>query len=105
MVIQKDLPIKVSLNQWYAGIHWTKRKKIKDVYALVFKGNYTKPCDVDYDFTFKSRPLDCSNCMAMVKMIEDCLFPDDSNKVVKSIRITSNKGDKDTVKISIYGHT
>ena len=29
-----DLP-KVSLNKFYAGCHWTKRKQLKDAYKLL----------------------------------------------------------------------
>ena len=93
---------KVSLNEWYAGTHWTKRKKMKDIYRMIIgKHNITTPCEVDYDFEFKFRPLDCSNCVAMVKMIEDCLFENDSPKIVKSIKISSRKSNKDQVTLKI----
>jgi hypothetical protein len=100
----KDLP-KISLNEWYAGTHWSERKRIKDVYKLIIRSKnlpkFTEPCEVDYLFTFQSRPLDCSNCVAMLKMIEDCLFPKDGIKVVRRIGITSRKGIEDTVTIQI----
>jgi hypothetical protein len=38
-IILKDLP-KISLNKWYAGMHWTKRKKIKDNYTLIVKSQF-----------------------------------------------------------------
>lgn len=104
IVILKDLP-KVSLNQFYAGIHWTKRKAHKDAYKLLIasqtKEKFTEPCKVLYQFTFKNNPLDCSNCIGMVKMIEDRLFPNDSYKIVKSIAIFSEKGKSDSVKITV----
>ncbi len=106
LIILKDMP-KVSLNQWYSGTHWTKRKKLKDKYKILiksqFKGVFSKEKKyiVSYDFNFKKRPLDASNCVAMVKMIEDIIFEDDSYKIVKGIEITSNKYDKDCVLVKI----
>ena len=106
-IILKDLP-KISLNKWYAGMHWTKRKKIKDNYTLIVKSQFNKKLpktntyNTEYHFTFKSRALDASNCVAMVKMIEDIIFENDSYKIVKSILITSNKGLEDSVKIKIF---
>jgi len=105
-IILKDLP-KISLNKWYAGMHWTKRKKIKDEYTLLVKSQFNKilsktnTYNTEYHFTFKSRALDASNCVAMVKMIEDIIFENDSYKVVKSILITSSKGLEDSVKIKV----
>lgn len=105
-IILKDLP-KISLNKWYAGMHWTKRKKIKDEYTLLVKSQFNKilsktnTYNTEYHFTFKSRALDASNCVAMVKMIEDIIFENDSYKVVKSILITSSKGLDDSVKIKV----
>ena len=106
-IILKDLP-KVSLNKWYAGMHWTKRKKIKDNYTLIVKSQFNKTLpktntyNTEYHFTFKSRALDASNCVAMVKMIEDIIFENDSYKIVKSILITSDKGLEDSVKIKVF---
>lgn len=103
----KDLP-KISLNKWYAGMHWTKRKKMKDNYVKIVKSQFSKTLpkintyNTEYHFIFKSRALDASNCVAMVKMIEDIIFEDDSYKVVKSILITSSKGDEDLVQINIF---
>jgi uncharacterized protein YqgV (UPF0045/DUF77 family) len=105
-IILKDLP-KISLNKWYSGIHWTKRKKIKDTYTLLVKSQFKKVLPksntykVAYNFTFKNRALDASNCVAMVKMIEDIIFENDSYKIVKSILITSQKGAEDSVEIKI----
>jgi hypothetical protein len=105
-IILKDLP-KISLNKWYSGMHWTKRKKIKDNYTLIVKSQFknilpkTKIYNTEYHFTFKSRPLDASNCVAMVKMIEDIIFETDGYKIIKSILITSGKGVNDQVIITI----
>jgi hypothetical protein len=106
LIILKDLP-KVSLNKWYAGCHWTKRKKLKDTYTLMvksqFKGVFSKDkqYDVRYDFNFDKRPLDASNCVAMVKMIEDIIFEDDSYKIVKKITITSSKSKENIILVKI----
>ena len=105
-IILKDLP-KVSLNVWYSSKHWSFRKKIKDNYTLIVKSQFkqvlpaSNSYDTEYHFTFKSRPLDASNCVAMVKMIEDIIFESDGYKVIKSILITSSKGAEDKVEILI----
>lgn len=106
IIILKALP-KISLNQWYSGMHWTKRKKIKDNYTLIVKSQFknilpkTKIYNTEYHFTFKLRPLDASNCVAMVKMIEDIIFESDGYKIIHSILITSKKGAEDKVEIII----
>ncbi len=101
-----NLP-KISLNNWYSGAHWSKRKKIKDNYKLLIKSQY-KPVfsklqtyEVEYTFYFKTRPLDASNCVAMVKLIEDVLFEDDKYNIVTSLKIKSIKSKEEYVKISI----
>jgi hypothetical protein len=105
-IILKDLP-KVSLNVWYSSKHWSFRKKLKDNYTLLVKSQFknvlpaSNSYDTEYHFTFKSRPLDASNCVAMVKMIEDIIFESDGYKVIKSILITSTKGAEDIVEIKI----
>ena len=106
IITLKELP-KISLNKWYAGIHWTKRKKIKDTYTLLVKSQFKEVFSsehsytTEYNFTFKSRPLDASNCVAMVKMVEDIIFASDGYKVIRSILITSNKGTEDSLEIKI----
>src|SRR5210317_513625 len=104
-IILYDLP-KVSLNKWYAGMHWTKRKKLKDNYTVLVRSQFSQQLppntyNTEYNFTFKSRPLDASNCVAMVKMVEDIIFESDSYKVVKSLLITSKKGTRDMLEIKI----
>ena len=88
------------MNKWYAGTHWTARKKIKDAYKKLIKhkvedGEY----DVEYTFYFKSRPLDATNTIAMAKMIEDIIFENDSYKKIKSITLKSRKSKNDYVEI------
>jgi len=102
-----DLP-KISNNQFYAGIHWTRRRKIKD--AFVFKvyeqlpkrfKQIGKPCNTEYYLEFKSRALDASNCVGMIKILEDVLFADDSPKIVKSVLISSKKSKLEKVTVRI----
>lgn len=106
VIILKDLP-KISLNIWYAGTHWTKRKKLKDTYTLLvksqFKHVYSKDCkyEVDYIFYFKSRPLDASNCIAMVKMIEDIIFEDDKYSIVVRLSVESKKSKEEYLQIKV----
>jgi hypothetical protein len=98
---------KISLNEWYAGNHWTKRKAIKDKYYWIIKSQFkdvlskSNKYQVDYTFYFKLKPLDASNCIAMVKMIEDIIFEDDNYKIVEQITISSKKGMEDIVIINI----
>ena len=105
-IILNDLP-KVSLNLFYAGVHWTKRKKLKDKYKLLIKSQFKqvlskdKTYQVQYTFNFKTRPLDASNCVAMVKLIEDVIFEDDNYKIVTSLNIKSRKAKFDSVEIKI----
>jgi type I restriction-modification system DNA methylase subunit len=104
-MIIKGLP-KISLNKWYSGTHWSKRKKIKDDYLLVLKKYFPKKLKgiftVEYKFTFKKYPLDASNCSAMIKLIEDCIFEKDGYKDIRNILISSRKGKEDKVEIYIY---
>ncbi len=99
-----DLPI-ISMNKFYAGMHWTKRKKIKDMYHFIIKSvtnvRIDFPCDVEYTFWFSKQPLDCTNTSAMIKMIEDCLFVDDSYKMVRSIKTTVEKRKDNIVFIKV----
>ncbi len=104
VLVLYDLP-KVSLNHLFARMHWTKRNKLINECKWIVRSQTDKkfnlPCTVSYIFTFKSNPLDCSNCAAMIKILEDILFEDDSTNVVKSINIRSLKGIKDSVTIII----
>lgn len=101
---------KVSLNKWYAGEHWTKRKRIKDDYKLLVKSKFKHVFHalgqyaVEYTFYFKGKPLDASNCVAMVKLIEDIIFVDDKWDVVTEITIRSIKSKEEKVIIKITEH-
>jgi len=102
-----DLP-KVSLNQWYSGKFWKERQKLKNAYGLLLrrdrhKFKKTATYDVEYEFEFKGRALDASNCGAMAKLIEDVIFEDDKHDIVRSVKYSSRKGTRDfvTVKVSV----
>ena len=102
-----NLP-KVSLNKWYAGQHWTIRKKTKDIYKSLVKSQFKhvfgkgNTYTVDYVFNFKSRPLDATNCVAMTKLIEDIIFEDDKFDIILKVSLKSVKSKKDSVKITVF---
>jgi hypothetical protein len=104
VVLTFELP-KVSLNMFYAGIHWSDRKRIKDNYTWLVraatKQTFNCPCKVTYDFEFKANALDVSNCVGMIKMLEDCLFKDDGVKIVKEITIRSRKSTRNLTTVTI----
>jgi len=97
---------KISLNKWYAGQHWSKRVAIKNTYKKVIKSQYKNTFEdgkylVSYEFTFIKNPLDASNCVAMIKIIEDILFVNDKWDLIKIGGIESKKGKEEKVKIKI----
>lgn len=111
-----ELPIKISTNKIYAGIHWTTRNKHKELfyYEVLRNKKYIEkpknyPLELTFSFVFKSRPLDSSNCSYMAKMIEDSLvkigiIPDDTIKYIKSVKYISEQNkslEKDIVNIII----
>lgn len=107
MIIElKDLP-KHSLNKVYSGVHWSKRKKDKDTYKLIVKNQFKdvlskdKVYKVSYDFRFKRNPLDTSNCVYMLKLIEDIIFEDDTYKIIPELNIKSSKDKEDKLIIKI----
>lgn len=105
-IILKDLP-KLSLNQIYAGKHWTKRKKDKDTYLMIIKSQFKdvlpkdKVYSVSYEFNFVKNALDVSNTVYMLKMIEDILFEDDTYKIIPKLSISSKKSSEEFVRVSI----
>jgi len=107
-IILYDLP-KISLNEWYAGRHWSKRNKIKDAYKFIVKNQFKDVFKssanyiVSYVFFFKNNPLDASNCSAMLKLIEDIIFEKDNYNIIDNINISSRKATdkKDSVYIEI----
>lgn len=72
--------LKISTNEIYAGIHWARRKEIKDSILSVAKGFCrpvqkvnSYPVEIRYRFIFGSKPLDTLNTAFMAKMFEDAL--------------------------------
>jgi len=103
--------VKQSTNKIYAGIHWTKRKKIKDGildYANIFcrpiKQIKSYPVEISYKFIFESRALDTLNCAYMAKMFEDALrsleiLEDDDPKhvtrtIIEVVMVSKSKNKK-----------
>jgi hypothetical protein len=99
---------KISLNQWYAGTHWTKRTEIKKIYAKLVSlqckclFSSKKRYNVEWTFFFKSNPLDSSNCVAMAKMIEDIIFENDKFDIVLSSKYSSRKDKDERVEIKVF---
>ena len=110
-VIEFNLPQKLSTNNIYEGVHWATRKKHKDIFrwAFIEVASKIKPvdnCCLEFEFEFKSKPLDCDNCSYMAKLLIDCLrhynkIEDDTPEYIKSIKISSAKGKADKVKIIV----
>jgi hypothetical protein len=112
-MIQFTIPIheKVSTNAIWRK-HWAYRKRLTDEYHLAvlpLKGKIsceTFPVKVTYDFRWKGVALDCSNCSALQKLLEDGLvaiglFPSDTPKHVAQVSLRSRKGKVDEVTITI----
>jgi len=118
MKLTLPIPNKVSANKIYAGVHWAVRKKIADEYHEAVKEALDKikmdggpwihfeyEVKLKITFYFANRPLDCSNCFFMAKMIEDGLVKskvlyDDSPQYVSSITCIS-KVDKEKPRIEV----
>ena len=79
---------------------------MKDAFKEIVRKqtNYVgeKKCNVKYQFEFKTKPLDASNTIGMIKMIEDILWIDDSYKIIQQMCIESRKGIQDKLTITIY---
>lgn len=111
MIIDIDLPLKISTNEIYGGKHWKKRKDdAEHFHSLLYEHKDEQIPDSDFPvhltfvFTFKGRALDWSNCSYMAKMLEDGMIhmgmiPNDSPKYVSGGTIITQRGDKDSVKI------
>ncbi len=95
-------------------VHWGTRHSITKKYIAEVKKEMKKQywlfkpllqTELTVTFYFKNRPLDCSNCAGMVKMIEDGLveakvLKDDNPNCVRSVKIIS-KVNKYTPRIEI----
>lgn len=109
---------KFSTNKIYSGIHYSQRKKQKDTIGWLIKKALIKnsfkqdhnfknwPVIFKYRFEWASRPLDCSNCTYMAKIVEDWLIklgilPDDSPKYVEGMWVESKKGAKNNLILEV----
>lgn len=108
MRIELPLPLKVSTNKMYGGMHWAARKELADLFhgeLIQYRNERIEtPCELEFHFTFAKAPLDSSNCSFLGKMYEDSLvkwgiLPEDNWKEVKSVKYASTKGVKDKVTI------
>ena len=109
--IKIPLPEKVSTNKIYSGMHWTKRSKLKDLYhnsLLPFRKmkHEDYPAAISYIFTFKSKPLDTTNCTFMCKMLEDGLIANgiiknDDYLCINETSIIVQKGETDEVEVFV----
>lgn len=67
----------ISLNEWYAGKHWTKRNKARNQWHDMFRSMLTGTDLPKFDrylatMTYNSA-IDPSNCITMVKFFEDVM--------------------------------
>lgn len=97
---------RMSLNDWYAGEHWSKRQAYKDqVQALLIAQKAPKLSGVfrqiEYEFAFKNRPLDVDNCVAMEKVITDCIFEKDDWKHIKAKNTIVRKSDSSNETVTL----
>lgn len=94
--------LRISLNDIYAGSHWRNRQKLKQSYLqwfLQYKNLFQKienPCKIEYNFHFRTYPMDHDNTVFMAKMITDCLvfngiIKDDTYKHILKGSYTSKK--------------
>ena len=106
-IILRNLP-KISMNKIYAGVHWTKRKQLKDAFYLVIKSQFktvfpkTDRYTVSYEIVSKKGiPCDATNLGYIIKIIEDTIFEDDSWDIITQVCMSSRKGDDDYVKVTV----
>lgn len=110
-VVEFEFPEKISTNAIYSGVHWSKRQKHKELYLWSFLSvrsqiTAVSDCDLEFEFHFRSKPLDCDNCSYMAKLIIDCLryygkIKDDTPQFIRSVKISSKKSSQNKVIIKI----
>ena len=106
------VPEKISLNKIYSGVHFRKRSAQKSMFQLavlaaspdIYTGTF--PVHMTYHFRMHGKAIDISNYGYLVKLLEDGLvqadvIPDDSQKYVAGITITSEKAQTSEVDITI----
>jgi hypothetical protein len=111
MRIELPLPVKVSTNATYSGIHWSLRKQLADLFhgeLLQYRNVKIKgEVAIQFDFEFERAPLDSSNCSLMGKFYEDAMVKHgiieaDNWKIVKWVRYGSKKGLNNKVIITVH---
>lgn len=76
-----DEDLKMSLNKIWWGVHWWVRSTFRNIWHEemydIAKRNEIQPINemihIEYEYKFKTRYLDTSNCAVMNKAIEDWL--------------------------------
>lgn len=104
-----------TLNQWYAGGHWSKRSRTKKAWRTLVSGcvrdqsirpveHYPAEIRVTGRFGKGDRSYDCTNMAATAKLIEDGLvhahiLRRDSREYVQPVVLASirHKGETDTL--------
>lgn len=96
LVLEIPLLKPPSLNAYYAGGHWTKRKKAKDLYLANIKSFFEDYDEFNaktfrIDLTYNSR-YDCDNAIIAVKFLADSIthlniVKDDSKKYFQEMSI------------------
>ncbi len=108
-----------TLNEWYAGLHWSKRKALADYWHLLVLKWVRKydvqpvppPVHLAMDFYFGPgrRAYDASNCAATAKLIEDGLvhakiLKGDGPTHVRTIALTTHpQAEKTYTMVQIIG--
>lgn len=109
-----ELHVKISTNKFHSNMHWSERSRVSNEFHMLllpFKRKFSidkYPVSIRYDFTWKFRPLDTTNCGSLCKLLEDGmrqinLLEDDNPEHVAETIITSKKGVSDNVQITIKG--
>lgn len=108
--IKEKVTGKISLNKFYEGMHWIKRKEIADYWHMLTKAELSNanikrefienPVDVIIRADSK---LDADNHGALIKLIIDgmCGFilKEDDRKFVKSVKFEFHK--KDYIEVEV----
>lgn len=89
----------VTLNKYYAGMHWTERNEEADrVHMLVLASTmplkakiFEKPVDITVKVYFKDRPQDSDNIMAKMYIdgLKGRIITDDNRKYVRAVTTVS----------------
>ena len=95
-----------SLNAFYAGMHWGKRKEIMDEWHMLFLAEFRNvikqkvnwPITVSATLYSKRVPRDCDNVVIAAKAACDALvmggfIPDDSPEYVSAVILRSKKSE------------